>query len=107
MSAAVVYWWLLGRPEALRNWVLRMPSWWAVRVMRRAKAGSEPSMFSPTVEATSLADLVTSARMASRTLIVSPGRSPTLEGGMPEEWREALSGVSSDMRPASSSSNRM
>ena len=52
----------------------------------RRTASSEPPRFSATTTATSLADFVTSALMASSTAMVAPGRRPSLEGA----WREAL-----------------
>ncbi len=54
----------VGRPEALRKVVRVMPMARAISVMRRAKAASEPAMFSATTAATSLADFTVSARMA-------------------------------------------
>ena len=63
-----------------------MPSARAVRFMRAAKPATLPPMFSATTTATSLADLVTSARIASSTAIVEPGFRPSFEGG----WRAAL-----------------
>ena len=43
-------------------------------------------MFSATVAAMSLADLVTIALIASSTSMVWPARSPSLEGAMDWEW---------------------
>ena len=63
-----------------------MPRDLAFRVIISAKRGSEPAMFSPMAQATSLADLVTSALIASSTVMVEPGRNPSFEGA----WAAAL-----------------
>ena len=58
-----------------------MPSWRAFWVIRRAKAASSPPSASASTTAASLAERVTSAIMASRTLTVPPGGMPILVGG--------------------------
>ena len=63
------------------NRVCRMPSWIAFAVIALAKAASEPARFSATTVATSLADFTASACMAMRTGSVSPGLTPSFEGG--------------------------
>ena len=65
MSRAVVTCSGSGRPEALRNSVAVMPSSRALRVMSSANRSSLPAMCSATATATSLADLMISALMAS------------------------------------------
>ncbi len=85
MSRAVVICSSLGRPEALRNSVLRMPICLAVSVISLAKASSLPARFSAMVAAASLADWVTRAFIASLTLMVDPGLRPSLVGA----WRAA------------------
>ena len=80
MSLAVVSWRRSGSPEAFAKTVRVMPSARAVRVILSAKFGSVPPRPSATVVATSFADLVTSALMASLTLMVEPGFRPSLDG---------------------------
>jgi len=60
-----------------------MPSSRALFVIMIAKSSSVPARKAPIAEATSLAERVTSARIASSTLMVWPGRSPSFDGGMP------------------------
>jgi hypothetical protein len=81
-----------------------MPSARAVRFMRPAKAETLPPTFSATTTATSLADLVVSARMASSTLMVEPAFTPTLDGAWRAAFADTLSLLPSESRPASSSS---
>ncbi len=64
MSRAVESWRRFGRPEALRNVVRLMPRSRARWVIIRANLNSLPPIASATTVATSLADLVTRARMA-------------------------------------------
>ena len=85
MSRAVLNCPRCGRPEALRNVLRYMPSLRALAVILRAKLRSEPLMFSAITVATSLADLVTRARIASSTVIRWPRRSPSRDAG----WRAA------------------
>ena len=59
-----------------------------MRVIWSAKASSEPPRFSATTTATSLADFVTSAWIASSTSIVSPGSRPSFDGA----WRGGVGG---------------
>ena len=84
-----------------------MPIERALSVMRRAKLYSVPPMASATTTATSLADLVTSARIASRTLIVLPGFRPSFEGAWEAACLETLSRLLRVKRPASICSNSM
>ncbi len=74
-------------------------------VMRRAKAGSLPEMFSAMTTAQSLAERVISASIASRTDTVEPALTPSLEGACAAAWAETRSCVSIVSRPADSSSN--
>ena len=67
MSRAVVIWPGSGRPEALRKVVERMPIWRALAVIIAAKLSSVPPRYSAIATATSLADLVTTARIAVST----------------------------------------
>src|SRR6056297_2048863 len=90
MSRAVVICLLWCRPEALRNVVLFIPRWRAVLVICLAKARSLPPSFSATATATSFADLIARDSMAVRTVIVFPGRNPSLEGGCRAARREIL-----------------
>ena len=64
-------------------------------------------MFSPMAQATSLADFVTMALIASSTSIVEPGRSPSLDGDWEAAKAEMVSGESRLKRPRSSCSNSM
>ena len=80
MSRAVVTCSSLGRPEALRNTVDIMPMAWAFLVIIRAKLPSVPARFSATVTATSLAESVTRALMASLVRMVDPGFRLSLVG---------------------------
>ena len=66
MSRAVVTWPGSGRPEALWKTVRDMPSARALAVILAAKASSEPPRYSPMATAMSLAERVTTARIASR-----------------------------------------
>ena len=80
MSRAVVTCSGSGRPEALRNCVAAMPSWRAFCVISWAKRASLPAMCSATATATSLADLVISALMASIRSISAPSSTSSLVG---------------------------
>ncbi len=80
MSCAVVTWLRSGRPEALRNVVRCMPSPRARVVIFWANWPSLPPSRSATTVATSFADLVISASIAWRTVIVSPGLRPRRDG---------------------------
>ncbi len=95
MSRAVVTCSRLGRPEALRNTVCDMPSWRALLVIICAKEASSPPSASASTTAASLAERVTSAIVASRTLTVPPGGRPILVGG-------ALSALIDTGRPSPS-----
>ena len=103
MSRAVVTCPGSGRPEALRKVVRDMPSERAVLVIRWAKAVSLPAIFSPMATATSFAESVITALIASSILIVWAGLRPSLVGGRPEALREIESSLSSVRWPASSS----
>ena len=82
-----------------------MPSWWALAVILLGEAGSLPARRSATAAAMSFADLVTSARMACSTVIVSPGRKPSLVGGCDAACAETFIGVFSRSALPSSASN--
>jgi len=69
MSRAVVSCFEFGRPDAFLKVVLDMPRLRAFSVMSRAKFVTVPPRFSATTAATSFADLVTSALIASCTRI--------------------------------------
>jgi uncharacterized membrane protein len=75
-----------------------------LRVICSAKSSTEPPRFSATTTATSFADFVTSALMASSTAMVLPGRSPSFEGACAAAFADTLSGVSSSSLPRSSCS---
>ncbi|GJE44329.1 hypothetical protein AEGHOMDF_3517 [Methylobacterium soli] len=64
-------------------------------------------MFSPMAQATSLADFVTIALMASSTSIVEPGRRPSFEGDWAAAWAEMVSSESRAKRPFSICSKSM
>ena len=80
-SLAVVFCWLFGRPDALRNLVFDIPSTCASRVICSAKADSDPEENSDKAVATSFADFVVRASIASRNVIDSPDFRPIFEGG--------------------------
>ena len=61
MSWAVDCWPRCGNPDALRKVVRAMPNWRALAVIISAKRRSVRPSASATTEATSLADLITSA----------------------------------------------
>ena len=82
MSLAVLSCFEFGRPEALRNTVRVMPSSLALRVIIWANLLSLPPSASAMTTATSLADLVTRARIASLTAMLEPRLSRSLEGGI-------------------------
>ncbi len=107
MSRAVEICASSGSPLGLAKFVRVMPSERALRVMARANASSVPPSVSATTDATSLADFTASPNIASRTRIVSPGRSPSFEGA--REAAKAVTGIasSSPMRFASIASNSM
>ncbi len=74
--------------------------------MRSANLSSLPASASAITTATSFADCVASARMASRTMIVRPGSSPSLVGGCAAahlETRMRLLGLSLPRSIASNS----
>ena len=88
----------LGSPEALRKVVRVMPSWRALRVIRLAKRDSLPPNPSPRTTATSFADLMTIAWIASSTRMEEPARRPSRVGGMLAARADTRSGVRSPMR---------
>ena len=81
MSRAVVCCASFGRPWALRKMVFFMPSCRALAVIMRAKPASEPPSSSASAVAESLADFVTSERIAVSTVIEPPALTPSLVGG--------------------------
>ena len=83
-----------------------MPRACAFWVIALANSSSLPARFSAIATATSFADLVTTALIASSTAMVWPGLRPSFEGACSAAWAEIRSGVSSLILPASSSSNR-
>ena len=91
MSRAVLRCLRFGRPDALRNVVRDMPSAWAFLVIIRANSTSVPPSASATTTAISLADLTTSALIASSTSIVEPAGRPSFDGGWPAARFETLS----------------
>ncbi len=91
----------------MRNVVRVIPKARAVLVMRAAKALSLPEMFSAMVAATSFAERVTKALMAFSTAKVSPGFSPSLEGGREAPCAVHFSAELSLSLSAFSSSKRM
>ena len=105
MSRAVVTWLRSGRPEALRKVVRFIPSARARVVIFSANRPSLPPRRSATTVAASLADLVISARIAWRTVIVSPGFSPSRDGGREAATAETFIGVFSRSALPSSASN--
>src|ERR1043165_3775688 len=105
MSRAVDRLRLSGRPLALAKWVFCMPSSWARRVIRAAKRCSVPPSFSAMATAASFADRVHMAWMASATVMVSPGRMPSLVGDCAAAWGEKTTGSSRLILPAESASN--
>ena len=82
-----------------------MPISRAFFVIIRANSGSLPPSVSATTTATSLADLVTMARMAVSTAMVSPGLRPSLDGACAAACAETCISVVSLILPASSRSN--
>ena len=70
----------MGRPDAFLKMVRDIPSAFALRVIRLANSRSDTEIFSDIAVATSFADFVTNASMASSTDIVSPGFRYSLEG---------------------------
>ena len=93
------------QPEALAKVVFLMPSSRAFSVILRAKRRSlPPARPSATAAATSLADLVISARIESSTEMLSPRRSPSSDGRIASAWAETAKWVSMAISPASSAS---
>ena len=74
--------------------------------MRAANFAWLPETFSAMAMATSLADLVGSARMASSTRTVEPARTPSLEGAWAAALADTVSRLSRVSRFACSSSKR-
>ena len=90
MSRAVETCRRLGKPEAFLKRVLRIPRERALRVIILAKLISVFPSDSATTTATSFADLVMSARIASFTVIDWPRFKPSLDGAIPCARRETL-----------------
>ncbi len=84
-----------------------MPSAWAFAVIISAKRSSEPAMFSPMAQATSFADLVTIALIASSTEMVWPGRRPSFDGAWAAAWGVMVSSESRAYLPRSICSKSM
>ncbi|MNY73165.1 hypothetical protein D3C86_2118940 [compost metagenome] len=82
-----------------------MPSARALLVIMRAKRCSEPPSNSPSAVEASLAERVTSDRIACSTVIDCPARTPSFDGGSAEAFLEKGTGVDLLIRPASSASN--
>ena len=89
MSKAVVFCWLWGSPEALRNGVLVMPRSFACWVIVFANSRSVPVRNSARALAMSLADFVAKASIAFRMVIDPPAGIPNLDGG----WRAAYGDI--------------
>ena len=70
-----------------------MPSARALAVISLANSSSLPASASATITATSLADLVTIARIAVSTAIESPGFKPNLDGACAAAWAETVISV--------------
>ena len=77
MSRAVVNWCGSGKPDALRKVVSFIPRRSAARFIIVANLASVPPTASASTTAASLADSVTSARIACFTDMLSPVRSPS------------------------------
>ncbi len=107
MSRAVVFCDRLGRPEALRNVVARMPSWRALTVIAAANFPSLPLNPSAITTAASFADLMAMALIRSITRMVSPAFSPSLEGACLEACLETVKRVFRSILPRSSASKVM
>jgi hypothetical protein len=107
MSRAVLICPRLGRPDALRNVVRVMFSRRAMVVIIMAKSRSLLARFSATTVATSLADFVTRAKIASSTVMVSPRFRPSRDAGWRAARAETLSWVFSVHLPTSNASNTM
>jgi hypothetical protein len=86
--------------------VFFMPSARAARFMRAANSDTLPETASATTTATSLADFVVSARMASSTLIDVPAFRPSLEGACRAAFADTERRLDRLKRFASRSSNR-
>ena len=82
---------LFGKPEAFLNVVLFIPNLWAVLVINTAKSASVGAKCSAKTVAQSLADLTITAIIASFTVMVSPARTPSLDGERPAAVRETFS----------------
>src|SRR5260370_6551572 len=95
-----------GGREAFGNPVRDMPGACALAVIFFAKASSEPPRDSAMATAMSLAERVTTARIASRTLMVSPGFRPSFDGACAAAWAEIGIVEESETLPASIASNR-
>ena len=91
MSRAVLSWRRFGRPEALRKLVRFMPRVWAFLFICWANLRSVLPSASARTTATSLADLVTRARIACLTVIRWLRFSPSFEGGWRAARRDTLS----------------
>jgi len=107
MSRAVVSWPLAVKPDAFLKVVLLMPSWRAFFVIMRPKFASLPPRCSATAAATSLADLVASAKMACSAAMLRPGLIPSLEGGFEAANFDIRMRVFLVIFPRSSASNIM
>ena len=68
-----------SRPVAFRKFAEFSPNSWARLVIRRAKASSDPEMFSASVMQASLPDMMMMPWSSSSTVGVSPGASPMVE----------------------------
>ena len=104
MSRAVLRCFRFGKPDALRKVVRDMPSALAFLDIFLANSTSVPPNASATTTAISLADLTTSALIASSTRIVEPARSPSLEGDCPAARFETFSFESRPSFPLSTAS---
>ncbi|GAV34246.1 hypothetical protein ROTAS13_01910 [Roseomonas sp. TAS13] len=105
MSRAVVTCWKSGSPLALRKTVFVIPIWRAFCVIIWAKRSLLPPSVSPIIQATSLAERVTRARMACSTEIELPGGMPSFEGDCEAASALITMRLSSVMRPSRNASN--
>ena len=82
-----------------------IPSARARKVIIWANRSSDPPSISPSAAAASLADLVTSPRIASSTVIRVPGVMPSLEGCIDAARADTGTSWSAVMRRSRSASN--
>ena len=101
MSRAVVFCWLCGNPEALRNVVCVMPKSFACWVIVLANSRSVPVRNSASALAISFADFVANAKIALRMLMESPAGNPSFDAGWRAAYLEIVILVSNEKSPLS------